>query len=37
MDFERILEKKVRYEKNKANINAVTLSSYEKDLWRFKT
>lgn len=31
MDFERILEKKVRYEKNKANINAVTLSSYEKD------
>lgn len=31
MDFERILEKKIKYEQNKAKINAVTLSSYEND------
>lgn len=31
MDFERILAKKIKYEQNKSKINAVTLSSYEKD------
>ncbi len=31
MDFERILEKKIKYEQNKDKINSVTLSSYEKD------
>lgn len=31
MDFERILEKKLKYEQNKSKINKVTLSSYEKD------
>ncbi len=31
MDFGRIQEKKIRYEQNKHKINAVTLSSYEKD------
>ena len=31
MNFERILEKKIKYEQNKAKINAVTLSSYEND------
>ena len=31
MDFERIQEKKLKYEHNKHKISAVTLSSYEKD------
>lgn len=31
MDFERILQKKIRYEQNKSKISSVTLSSYEKD------
>ena len=31
MNFERILEKKIKYEQNKSKIDAVTLSSYEKD------
>ncbi len=31
MDFERIQSKKMKYEQNKYIINAVTLSSYEKD------
>ena len=31
MNFERILEKKITYEQNKSNIDAITLSSYEKD------
>lgn len=31
MDFQKILEKKQKYEQNKSNINADTLSSYEKD------
>ena len=31
MNFERILEKKSKYEQNKSKIDAVTLSSYEKD------
>ena len=31
MNFERILEKKIEYEQNKSKIDAVTLSSYEKD------
>ncbi len=31
MDFERIQSKKMKYEQNKHKINAVTLSSYEKD------
>lgn len=31
MDFERILAKKTKYENNKAKIDSVTLSSYEKD------
>ena len=31
MDFERILAKKIKYENNKAKIDSVTLSSYEKD------
>lgn len=31
MNFERILEKKIKYEQNKSKIDAATLSSYEKD------
>ena len=31
MDFERISEKKIKYEQNKSKINSVMLSSYEKD------
>ncbi len=31
MDFEKILEKKIKYEQNKHKIDTVTLSSYEKD------
>ena len=31
MNFERILEKKLKYEQNKHKISPVTLSSYEKD------
>ena len=31
MNFERILEKKIKYEQNKAKIDTVTLSSYEND------
>jgi len=31
MNFEKILEKKIRYEQNKHKISPVTLSSYEKD------
>lgn len=31
MDFNRILEKKIKLEQNKSKISAVTLSSYEKD------
>ena len=31
MDFEKILAKKIMFEQNKATINSVTLSSYEKD------
>ncbi len=31
MNFERISEKKIKYEQNKSKIDAVTLSSYEKD------
>lgn len=31
MNFERIQEKKRKYEENKCNISSVTLSSYEKD------
>ena len=31
MDFHKILEKKQKYEQHKSNINAVTISSYEKD------
>lgn len=31
MNFERILEKRIKYEQNKAKIDAVTLSSYEND------
>ena len=31
MNFDRILEKKIKYEQNKSKIDAVTLSSYEKD------
>lgn len=31
MDFERILDKKNKYEQNKSKISSVTLSSYEKD------
>lgn len=31
MNFERILEKKIKYEQNKSKIDAVTLSSYEND------
>ena len=31
MNFERIYDKKLRYEQNKHNISPITLSSYEKD------
>lgn len=31
MNYERILEKKIKYEQNKSKIDAITLSSYEKD------
>ena len=31
MNFERIYEKKLRYEQNKHNTSPITLSSYEKD------
>lgn len=31
MDFEKILEKKIKYEQNKHKIDTITLSSYEKD------
>ena len=31
MNFERIQEKKLKYEQNKHKISPVTLSSYEKD------
>ncbi len=31
MNFEKILEKKIQYDKNKSKINSVTLASYEKD------
>lgn len=31
MDYQRILEKKIKYENNKSKISSVTLSSYEKD------
>lgn len=31
MDFNRILEKKIKYEQNKDKISSVTLASYEKD------
>ncbi len=31
MDFDRILEKKTKYEQNKSKIDTITLSSYEKD------
>lgn len=31
MDYQRILEKKNKYENNKSKISSVTLSSYEKD------
>ena len=31
MNFDRIQEKKLKYEQNKHKISAVTLSSYEKD------
>ena len=31
MNFERISEKKIKYDNNKSKISSVTLSSYEKD------
>ncbi len=31
MNFEKIFEKKIQYEQNKSKIDAITLSSYEKD------
>ena len=31
MNFERIQEKKLKYEQNKHKISPITLSSYEKD------
>ena len=31
MNFERIQEKKIKYEQNKSKISPITLSSYEKD------
>ena len=34
MKFERIQEKKLKYEQNKHKISHITLSSYEKDAYR---